>query len=139
MKAEGIDVLDFSVGEPDFPTPLSAKEAGARSKGTSPATPPTKARRAAPGDRHEAAARDNGLTYGTDAILVSPGAKASIFCASMALFAGDEVLMPTPYWVSYPEQIRLAGATPVPLRARPTGLGSRRRSCPRRSRRARVV
>ena len=120
MKAEGIDVLDFSVGEPDFPTPLSAKEAGVR---------------AIEGDvtrytanegtlelRQAIAAkllRDNGLTYGTDAILVSPGAKASIFCAAMALFGpGDEVLIPTPYWVSYPEQIRLAGAVPVPLLAR---------------------
>jgi len=115
LAAQGVDVLDFSVGEPDFPTPPAAKEAG---------------KAAIDGDvtkytanegtlelRKAIAAkllRDNGLTYAPDAILASPGAKSSLSCAVMALFSpGDEVLVPSPYWVSYPEQIRLAGATPV--------------------------
>jgi len=115
LAAQGIDVLDFSVGEPDFPTPPAAKEAG---------------KAAIDGDvtkytanegtlelRKAIAAkllRDNGLTYAPDRILASPGAKSSLYCAVMALFGpGDEVLVPAPYWVSYPEQIRLAGATPV--------------------------
>ena len=115
LRAQGVDVLDFSVGEPDFPTPDAAKRAG---------------KAAIDGDvtkytanegtlelRQAIAAklsRDNGLTYGPDQILASPGAKSSLYCAVMALFgAGDEVLVPTPYWVSYPEQIQLAGAVPV--------------------------
>ena len=120
LAAQGVDVLDFSVGEPDFPTPPAAKDAG---------------KAAIDGDvtkytanegtlelRKAIAAkllRDNGLTYAPDAILASPGAKSSLSCAVMALFSpGDEVLVPSPYWVSYPEQIRLAGATPVVVPSR---------------------
>jgi aspartate aminotransferase len=119
MKAEGIDVLDFSVGEPDFDTPPCAKEAGKsaidRNLTRYTANEGTL-------DLREAIVaklkRDNGLVYGTDQILVSPGAKASLYCAAMALFGpGDEVLVPQPYWVSYPEQIRLAGAKPIELQA----------------------
>ncbi len=117
MKAEGIDVLDFSVGEPDFETPLCAKEAGKsaidRNVTRYTANEGTQELRQAIVDKLKA---DNDLNYATDQILVSPGAKASLYCAAMALFGpGDEVLVPQPYWVSYPEQIRLAGATPVPL------------------------
>ena len=120
MAAEGIDVLDFSVGEPDFPTPPSAKEAGKsaidRDFTRYTANEGTQTLRQAIVDKLQT---DNGLTYGTDQILVSPGAKSSLYCAAMALFGpGDEVLVPQPYWVSYPEQIRLAGATPVALEAR---------------------
>ncbi len=119
MKAQGIDVLDFSVGEPDFETPRCAKEAGKsaidRNVTRYTANEGTLELRQAIVDKLKA---DNGLTYATDQIIVSPGAKASLYCASMALFGpGDEVLVPQPYWVSYPEQIRLAGATPVPLPA----------------------
>lgn len=120
MKAQGIDVLDFSVGEPDFPTPTCAKEAGKsaidRNVTRYTANEGTLELRQA---IVEKLARDNGLTYGTDQILVSPGAKASLYCAVLALFGPhDDVLVPQPYWVSYPEQIRLAGATPVGLTAR---------------------
>jgi aspartate aminotransferase len=120
MAAEGIDVLDFSVGEPDFPTPASAKEAGksaiqrnvtryTANEGTEPLREAIAAK----------LALDNGLDYGPDQILVSPGAKASLYCAAMALFGpGDQVLVPQPYWVSYPEQLRLAEAEPVPFEAR---------------------
>ncbi len=117
MKAQGLDVLDFSVGEPDFETPLCAKKAGKsaidRNITRYTANEGTLELRQAIVEKFKA---DNGLTYTTDQILVSPGAKASLYCAAMALFGpGDEVLVPQPYWVSYPEQIRLAGATPVPL------------------------
>jgi aspartate aminotransferase len=117
MKAQGIDVLDFSVGEPDFETPSCAKEGGkaAIDRNLTRYT----ANEGMLELRQAIAAKlthDNGLSYGTDQILVSPGAKASLYCAVMALFGpGDEVLVPQPYWVSYPEQIRLAGATPAPL------------------------
>lgn len=117
MKAQGIDVLDFSVGEPDFETPSCAKKAGKsaidRNVTRYTANEGTLELRQAIADKLKA---DNGLAYATDQILVSPGAKASLYCAAMALFGpGDEVLVPQPYWVSYPEQLRLAGATPVPL------------------------
>ena len=115
LQAEGIDVLDFSVGEPDFPTPSTAKAAGidaiAHDVTRYTANEGTLALRRAIADKLR---DDNGLDYALDEILVSPGAKASIFCAAMALFGpGDEVLIPAPYWVSYPEQVRLAGASPV--------------------------
>jgi aspartate aminotransferase len=120
LRAAGIDVLDFSVGEPDFASPACAKAAGMKAierdvtKYT--ANEGTQELREAIAEK---LGRDNGLTYGADQILVSPGAKASIFCAAMALFGpGDEVLVPSPYWVSYPEQVRLAGATPVAIVAR---------------------
>jgi aspartate aminotransferase len=115
MAADGIDVVDFSVGEPDFDTPPSAKDAGktaidrnftryTANEGT------IELRRAIA----EKLASDNGLTYAPDQILVSSGAKSSLYCAAMALFGpDDEVLIPAPYWVSYPEQIRLAGARPL--------------------------
>jgi len=119
MKAAGLDVLDFSVGEPDFESPRSAKEAGKsaidRNVTRYTANEGTLELRQAIVDKLRT---ENALTYETDQILVSPGAKASLYCAVMALFGpGDEVLVPRPYWVSYPEQIRLAGATPVFLNA----------------------
>jgi aspartate aminotransferase len=120
LRAKGVDVLDFSVGEPDFPTPAVVKEAGkdaidrditkyTANEGT------IELRRAIA----EKLRTDNGLEYAPEEIVVSPGAKASLFCAAMALFQdGDEVIVPSPYWVSHPEQVRLAGATPVFVEAR---------------------
>ncbi|HUC44040.1 MAG TPA: pyridoxal phosphate-dependent aminotransferase [Candidatus Sulfotelmatobacter sp.] len=115
LRESGADVLDFSVGEPDAPTPRAAKQAGKdaidRDLTRYTANEGTLALRRAIAAKLQ---RDNGLTYGTDEILVSPGAKASLYCAMMALFSpGDEVLVPSPYWVSYPEQVRLTGAEPV--------------------------
>jgi len=115
LRAAGQDVLDFSAGQPDFPTPEVVKQAGKE------AIDADKTRytlnqgiaelRAAIAERLRS---DLDLDYATDQILVSPGAKASLYFAAMALFdPGDEVLVPSPYWVSYPEQIRLAAATPV--------------------------
>ena len=87
MKAQGIDVLDFSVGEPDFETPRCAKKAGKsaidRNVTRYTANEGTLELRRAIVDKLKA---DNSLTYATDQILVSPGAKASLYCAAMALF-----------------------------------------------------
>ena len=114
MIAEGIDVINLSVGEPDFGTPDIACEAGkeAIDKQFTKYT-------AVPGIvelRKKIAEylQTKGLTYSADDILVSSGAKQSLYNAFMALCnPGDEVILPAPYWVSYPEMIRLAEATPV--------------------------
>ena len=115
MRAEGADILDFSAGQPDFPTPLPVKEAGKRAidedqtRYTANAGMP-ELRRAIV----EALRQDRGLHYEPQDVLVSPGAKASIYFACMALLdPGDPVLVPSPYWTSYPEQVRLAGGEPV--------------------------
>ncbi len=115
MRAAGEDVLDFSAGQPDFPTPERVKRAGTRA---------IEANQTRYTDnsglielRREIAAHlaaHRGVEYTPDQILVSPGAKASLYFACMALLdPGDEVLVPCPYWVSYPEQIRLTQARPV--------------------------
>jgi len=115
-----VDVVDLSVGEPDFPTPALAREAGQRAieQGRTRYTDNSgilELRQAVAQKLRE----DNGLDYGPEEILVSPGAKASLYLAVMVLFdEGDEVLIPAPYWVSYPEQVRLAGARPVFVEAR---------------------
>ncbi len=115
MKGDGVDVLDFSVGQPDFPTPDVAKEAGKRAIDANRTGYTTSEGiielRVAIADK---LLRDNGLEYSPQDIIVSPGAKASLYFLAMTLFQpGDEVLIPSPYWVSYPEQVRLAEATPV--------------------------
>lgn len=120
MKAAGLDVIDFSIGEPDFPTPGHAKDA-AKHAIDSNFTHYTAAAgiaelRRAIADKF---ARDNGLTYETDEILVSQGAKHSLFNACMALLdPGDEAIIPVPYWLSYPQMVRLAGGEPVFVEAR---------------------
>ena len=87
MKAQGIDVVGFGAGEPDFDTPQHIKDAAAQAlaAGFTKYTPSSgiPELRQAIADKFKA---DNGLTYGTDQILVSPGAKASLYCAAMALF-----------------------------------------------------
>jgi aspartate aminotransferase len=115
MRDEGIDVLDFSAGQPDFPTPEGVKEAGKRAIDAdltrytpNPGLPELRRAIAATIER------DHGIVYEPEQILVSPGAKASIYFACQTLLEpGDEVLLPTPCWVSYPEQIRLAQAEPI--------------------------
>lgn len=115
MRAAGDDVLDFSAGQPDFPTPERVKQAGKRAIEEN-RTGYT-ANQGLPEFRAAIAAmleRERGLSYDADEILVSPGAKASLYFAATALFdPGDEVLVPSPYWVTYPEQVRLCGAVPV--------------------------
>ncbi|MDA8211943.1 MAG: pyridoxal phosphate-dependent aminotransferase, partial [Clostridia bacterium] len=114
MIAEGINVLNFGVGEPDFDTPDYIKEAGiaAIKQGFTKYTPV-----AGTEDLRKAIAAklkaDNGLEYQLNEIVVSAGAKHSLYNAIQVLCdEGDEVILPAPYWVSYIEQIKLAGGIP---------------------------
>ncbi|MCH5287872.1 MAG: pyridoxal phosphate-dependent aminotransferase [Christensenellaceae bacterium] len=115
MKAAGLDVIGFGAGEPDFPTPQficdAAKEA--LDMGITRYTPAagTKALRKAICKKLE---RDNDMTYTYGDIVVSSGAKHSLYNVFQAIIdPGDEVLIPTPCWVSYPEMVRMAGGIPV--------------------------
>ena len=115
MKAAGLDVIGFGAGEPDFPTPQficdAAKEA--LDLGMTRYTPAagTKALRKAICKKLE---RDNDMTYTYGDIVVSSGAKHSLYNVFQAIIdPGDEVLIPTPCWVSYPEMVRMAGGIPV--------------------------
>ena len=115
MKARGIDVISLSVGEPDFDTPQHIKDAAIRAirDGVTKYTPAvgTPELRQAISDKFQ---RDNGLTYEPTQITVGSGGKYSIFATMHALLnEGDEVIIPAPYWVSYPEQVKLLGAEPV--------------------------
>jgi aspartate aminotransferase len=115
MKAEGIDVCGFGAGEPDFDTPEHIKQAAIESlqAGFTKYTPSSgipELRQAI----SEKLSADNGLTYRASQIVVSNGAKHACYNAILATCQpGDEVLIPSPYWVSYPEMVRLAGAEPV--------------------------
>jgi aspartate aminotransferase len=118
MQAEGIDVVGFGAGEPDFDTPLNVKEAAKRAidAGFTKYTP-TSGIPELKAAICEKLKKDNGLDYEPGEVLVSCGAKHSIFNAILALCEeGDEVILPAPYWVSYPEMVKLAGAKPVVLR-----------------------
>jgi aspartate aminotransferase len=115
MRAEGINVISFGAGEPDFDTPQRIKDAAIRAlergqtKYTEVGGVPEL--RAAVCQKLK---RDNALGYTPDEVTVSCGAKHTLFNIFMALVnPGDEVLIPSPYWVSYPEQVRLLGADPV--------------------------
>jgi aspartate aminotransferase len=115
MRAEGLDVAGFAAGEPDFDTPEHIKDAaiaalqGGFTKYTPSAGLPEL--RQAIADKLQA---DNALTYRASQIVVSNGAKHSCYNAILATCQpGDEVLIPSPYWVSYPDMVRLAGAEPV--------------------------
>lgn len=119
MKANGIDVINMSVGEPDYMTPDFIKEAGKKAidDNYSKYSP-------VPGylDLRQAIAkkleRENGLSYGPTEIIVGTGGKQGVCNTFMALVnPGDEVIIPAPYWVSYPQMAKLAGGTPVVIRA----------------------
>jgi aspartate aminotransferase len=115
LKAEGRDVIGLGAGEPDFDTPEHIREAAIaaiRNGDTHyTAVDGTVALKQAIVDKFR---RDNGLTYQADQILVSCGGKQSFFNLCQALLdAGDEVIIPAPYWVSYPDMVRLADAEPV--------------------------
>ena len=115
MKAEGIDVVGMSAGEPDFDTPDNIKQAAIKAinDGITKYTPAVglPALRKAVAEKFE---KDNALSYKPEETIVSCGAKHSVFLAIMALVdEGDEVIIPTPYWVSYPEMVKVAGGTPV--------------------------
>jgi aspartate aminotransferase len=115
MKTEGVDIVNFGAGEPDFDTPDNIKEAAIKAlkDGFTKYTPvggiiPLK------DAITEKFRKDNNLNYIRDEIIVSCGAKHSLYNIAQALFGpGDEVLIPSPYWVSYPDQVLLNDATPV--------------------------
>jgi aspartate aminotransferase len=115
LKADGIDVLDFALGEPDFDTPANIQEAAIRAlrAGHTHYTPP-----AGIMELRQAIARlysaKHGLPTEAAQVVVSNGAKHSIHNALMAVCGpGDEVIIPAPYWVSYSDLVKLTGATPV--------------------------
>ncbi|MBI4608733.1 MAG: pyridoxal phosphate-dependent aminotransferase [Candidatus Rokubacteria bacterium] len=116
MRAQGIDVISFGAGEPDFDTPERIKEAAVRAlkQGQTKYTevPGIPELRAAVCQKLR---RDNGLDYEPAEVLISCGAKHTLYNIFVTLVdSGDEVLIPSPYWVSYPEQVRLLGGVPVP-------------------------
>lgn len=119
MKAQGIDVINMSVGEPDFNTPEPIKEAAKKAidENYSRYSP-------VPGypDLRKAIVsklkNENDLDYTTDEVLVSNGAKQSVCNTIMALVNdGEEVIIPAPYWVSYPQMVKLAGGEPIIVNA----------------------
>jgi aspartate aminotransferase len=117
MKAEGHDVVGFGAGEPDFDTPQHIKDAciNAINAGFTKYTPSSgiPELRQAIADKFK---KDNGLTYKPSQIIVSSGGKHSCYNVILATCEeGDEVIIPAPYWLSYPEMVKLAGATPVIL------------------------
>jgi aspartate aminotransferase len=119
MRAQGIDVISFGAGEPDFDTPEPIKEAAiaALAAGDTKYTPSsgTEALRAAICEKLR---RDNGLSFQPNEVIVSVGAKHSLYNLMQAVLdPGDEVIVPAPYWVSYPEQVKLAGGIPVVVTA----------------------
>lgn len=117
LRAEGRDIISLGAGEPDFDTPEHIRQAGidAINTGLTRYTPidGTASLKAAICRKFE---RDNGLDYSPDQIIVSSGAKQSLFNLCIALLGpGDEALIPAPYWVSYPDMVRLADAEAVIL------------------------
>ena len=115
MKAAGEDVVGFGAGEPDFDTPQHIKDAAAKAlaAGFTKYTPSSgiPELREAIADKFK---RENGLTYKPSQIIVSCGGKHSCYNVILATCeAGDEVIIPAPYWLSYPEMVKLAGAKPV--------------------------
>ncbi|MBR6121464.1 MAG: pyridoxal phosphate-dependent aminotransferase [Prevotella sp.] len=119
MKAQGIDVINLSVGEPDFNTPDHIKEAAKKAVDDnysrySPVPGYPELRKAIV----DKLKNENGLDYQMSEILVSNGAKQSVCNTVMALVnPGDEVIIPAPYWVSYPQMVKLAGGEPVIVEA----------------------
>lgn len=115
LKAQGIDIINMSVGEPDFNTPDHIKDAAKKAIDENwtryspvPGYPDLKKAISAK------LKNENGLDYSTDEILTSNGAKQCVCNAVLALVnEGEEVIIPAPYWVSYPQMAKLAGATPV--------------------------
>jgi len=115
LKADGVDICSFSAGEPDFATPThiveaakQALDAGKTRYGAAAGEPRLREVIA------QKLQTDNGLCYGAENVIVTNGGKHSLFNLMLAIIdAGDEVIIPAPYWVSYPEMVKLAGGTPV--------------------------
>ena len=118
MKAQGINVINMSVGEPDFDTPEHIKEAGKKAiddnfSKYSPVPGYLDLREAI----SEKLSHENGLNYSAQEIIVGTGGKQGVCNSILALVnPGDEVISPAPYWVSYPQMVKLAGGVPVAVR-----------------------
>ena len=115
LRAKGIDVIGFGAGEPDFDTPYHIKEAAkeAIDMGFTKYTPPAgipELRRAVADKLKD----ENRIEYSPEEIVITDGAKQALFNLMMSVIGeGDEVVIPSPYWVTYPEQVKFAGGTPV--------------------------
>ncbi len=115
LKAQGLDIVGFGVGEPDFDTPEHIKEAGIKAikdgfTRYTPASGIAELRKAVAKKLKE----DNGLDYDYTQIIISNGAKHALINAFMAILnEGDEVIIPAPYWLSYSEIVNIAGGVPV--------------------------
>ena len=115
LRAAGVDVINLSVGEPDFPTPTNIREAGKKAIDTghtryTPGGGTMDLKKAAA----EKMARDNDLHYKPEEILISCGGKHALYNACQVLFqAGDEVIIFAPYWVSFPDFVAVTGAKPI--------------------------
>src|SRR5215217_7709959 len=118
LKKAGVDVVGFGAGEPDFDTPGFIKEAAkaALDKGVTKYTPTPcypELRQAIA----EKFSRENGLPYKAENVTTAAGGKHCLYMAFLAVLnPGDEVIIPSPFWVSYPEQVKLAGGVPKVLR-----------------------
>lgn len=117
LRAQGVQIVGLSSGEPDFPTPPHAIEAAHRAALAGDTKyPPMDGTRALKEAIRRKFARDNSLDYTLDEILVSNGSKQIMYDALMAsVNPGDEVIIPAPGWISYADQAALAGARPVPV------------------------
>ncbi|MFQ5717389.1 MAG: aminotransferase class I/II-fold pyridoxal phosphate-dependent enzyme, partial [Nitrospinales bacterium] len=115
LRAKGEDIVSFSAGEPDYPTPENVKKAGIEAIGQdltryTPVGGTVEIKDAVIAKFKN----ENGLVYQRDQIVVSCGAKHSFYNLAQVLWEeGDEVIIPAPYWVSYPEMVSLSGAVPV--------------------------
>src|SRR3984957_3273113 len=116
LQAAGEHVIGFGAGEPDFPTPAHIVEAAVEAW-REPANPPSTPTPGLPGLREQSAvktSRDSGYDVSASQVLVTNGAKQAVFQTFATLCApGDEVLVPAPYWTTYPEAVSLAGGVPV--------------------------
>lgn len=120
LRQAGADIINLGGGEPDYDTPEYVKSAAiaAITEGFTKYTPPAGIPELKEAVRDKLR-RDNNLEYTTEEIIICAGAKQALFNLALALFnPGDEVLLASPYWVTYPEQIKLAGATPVAVNTR---------------------
>jgi aspartate aminotransferase len=120
LRASGVEVVNLSAGEPDFPSPPVVVAAAKRAldEGLTRYTPAAglPALREALAEKY----RRLGAPWEASQVVVAVGAKAALIELVMALFdEGDEVILPSPFWVSFPEQLKLAGAVPVEVVARP--------------------
>lgn len=115
LKKKGIDVIDLSVGEPELPTPQNVKEAGVKAiEENFTKYTPTAGIAELRGAIAEDYSQKTGVTFDSKEVIITPGSKFGLFLSAMTLFdEGDEVIIPSPYWVTYPEQVKLCGAIPV--------------------------